>query len=546
MTIPLRILLLQDNPSDAELILNALRHTKFAPVAVRVETEQTFRTQLALTPLPDVILADFSTPEFDALSALKILNQLRSEIPFILVSRTIGEERAVEVMKHGAADYIMKDRLARLGQAVAQALEQKRLREDKRQADLSLIQSNETSRKEQEARKLADYERCMLQGAGKQKDVFIAMLGHELRNPLAPIRAAAHVLQQALKDDPGLKQACGIILRQSQHMTRIVDDLLDLARFSQGNIVLHNEHIELNELTRQTTDDYRTEVEGSGASVTTELWPQPLWIMADPTRICQVLGNLLQNAKKFTRAGDRISVRVSAMSETQAELMVSDSGLGMTSETLGSIFEPFTQAEQPIARTNGGLGLGLSTVKGIVELHGGHVKATSRGLGLGSEISIQFPLESTPELLQANPIPVLKRKGRRILIVEDNVDSAEMMCILLQQEGHEVTIALTAATGLRAAQMSGPEIIVCDIGLPGDMDGYAFARTCRADSAFQHRILVALTGYGQPSDKRRAAEAGFDLNLTKPVDPALLIELIGSLGVPAAWEPRSDLKSLFA
>ena len=534
MAIPLRILVLEDNPSDAELMLNALRNFGYAPFCVRVESEKEFETQLSLTPLPDVVLADFSMPEFDALRALEILNQFPSDIPLILVSGTIGEERAVEVMKHGAADYIMKDRLTRLGLAVAQALEQKRLRGDKLQAEDALIQSNESSRKEQEARKLAEHERRVLQDSSKQKDVFLAMLGHELRNPLAPIRSAVHVLQEALKGDPRLKKACDIIQRQAQHMTRIVEDLLDLSRISQGKIVLRKEHLDLNELVRQTTDDYRIDVESSGATVKSESSPKPLWIMADPTRICQVVGNLLQNAKKFTRAGDRITVKVSALSEARAELIVRDSGLGMTPETLATVFEPFRQADQSIARTNGGLGLGLSTVKGIVEMHGGCVMASSKGLGLGSEITIQFPLDETVQPVKACPVPALKAKGRRVLIIEDNVDSAEMMCFLLKHEGHDVSIAFTGATGLNAARTLDPEIIVCDIGLPGGMDGYAFARTCRTDPAFQATVLVALTGYGQPSDKKRATDAGFDLHLTKPVDPAALIEVIGSLSVPVA------------
>ena len=368
--------------------------------------------------------------------------------------------------------------------------------------------------------------------ADKQKDEFLAILGHELRNPLAPVRTAAHVLQHELKDMPKLKRACDIIQRQTMHMTRIIDDLLDITRISKGKIVLRKEQVDLNDLVRRTTDDYRDELKASGATLTLHPASEPLWITADPTRICQVIGNVLHNAKKFTGEGGKITVQLSATPRTDsawAELIIRDTGIGMTQETITSIFEPFKQADHSIARAQGGLGLGLAMVKGIVEMHGGRVAATSKGLGYGSEITIQIPLERHRKPVEAAPTPRVKSTPHRLLIVEDNVDSAEMMRMLLEMEGHYVAVAYTAAKGLSAAHAHDPDIVLCDIGLPGDMDGYAFAKTLRADPKLRSKKLVALTGYGLATDQQRALDAGFDLHLTKPVDPAALIELIGSL-----------------
>lgn len=532
MATSLRILILEDNPSDAELMLHALRSAGYDPIARRVETEESFRAQLQ--PVPDILLADFSMPGFDALRALEIIRELGIDIPVIVVSVAIGEERAVQVMQRGAVDYVIKDRLGRLGHAVTRALEQKRLRDAKVRAERALLESEEQFKKaqkvkeqEQEARKHAEHDNRVLQLANQRKDDLLAMLGHELRNPLAPIRTAAHVLQQALKDDPKLKQACEIIQRQSQHMTRIIEDLLDVSRMTSGKTVLRKELVDLNDLAQQTSEDYRVDLEALGKTLTMGMRTEPLWISADPTRICQVIGNLLNNAKKFTADGGQITVQcVATPDRKSAELTVCDTGIGMTDETLASVFEPCNQVDQSVARTKGGLGLGLSMAKQILELHGGSVAATSKGLGLGSEFTIQIPLDR--KLQKVHKIP-FKLTSTGILIIEDNVDSAQMLQMLLESEGHDVSVAYTAENGLSAAYEHDPEIVLCDIGLPGDMDGYALARAFRADPALRSKTLVAVTGYGLASDQQRAVVAGFDIHLTKPIDPATLLKMINSL-----------------
>lgn len=537
MTTPIRILILEDNPSDAELMIHALVRAGYDPIADRVETEQDFREQLQR--MPEIVLADFSVPGFDAMQALEVLRECNLDIPVIIVSIAVGEERAVQVMQRGAFDYVIKDRLGRLGHAVSQALAQKSLRDAKVRAELALRDKEELCRKvqeaqriEQEARKQAEQDNRVLQTANNQKDEFLAMLGHELRNPLAPIRTAAHVLQQALKDDPKLKRACEIIQRQSVHMTRIIEDLLDISRISRGKIVLRKDLVDLNDLVQRTADDYRGEIEACGETLTVSPHTEPLWITADSTRICQVIGNLLQNSKTFTSRGGHITMQLSAMPDGNwAELVIRDTGIGMTQETVASLFEPFRQADHSIARTAGGLGLGLSMTRGIVEMHGGRVVGTSKGLGMGSEFTIKIPLNSIRKAVHEGP---LESTPRRVLIVEDNMDAALMLRLLLEMEGHDVAVASTAAEGLRAAHKQDSEIVLCDIGLPGDMDGYAFARAFRSDPSLRSKTLVAVTGYGLPSDQHRAMAAGFNMHLTKPVEPSVLIELLGSLTAPVA------------
>jgi len=371
-----------------------------------------------------------------------------------------------------------------------------------------------------------------LLAADRQKDEFLAILGHELRNPLAPVRTAAQVLLRSLGIDSKLRLPCEIIQRQAMHMTRIIDDLLDISRISKGKIVLQKERVDLNVLALRTAEDYRPEFETSGATLSIEPAVESLWISADPTRICQVIGNLLHNAQKFMGDAGKVSVRLSrSVDGVWAEMQVCDTGIGMSAETIASIFEPFQQAHQSLSRSYGGLGLGLSMVKGIVEIHGGRVLATSKGLLQGSEFSILIPLERETRVATSSTLASVKSASRRILLVEDNVDSAEMIKMLLEMEGHRVEVAYTAANGLVAARTRLPNIVFCDIGLPGDMNGYSFARAFRADPALRARKLVALTGYGLPSDLKRATEAGFDLHLIKPIDAAALIELINSMDV---------------
>jgi PAS domain S-box-containing protein len=375
-----------------------------------------------------------------------------------------------------------------------------------------------------------------LRQADRRKDEFLAMLAHELRNPLAPIRNAAEVLRRIGPDDHlHLRQARGMIDRQVAHMARLVDDLLDVSRISRGKILLRSQRLDLVLLVHATVEDHRSLLEGGGLSLVEELPDRPVWIVGDPTRLSQVLGNFLQNCHKFTNPGGRVTVHLRCEPEEgRAVLTVEDTGIGMEPDILSHLFEPFSQADRSLDRSRGGLGLGLALVKGLVDLHGGIVEASSGGKGHGSTFTVRLPLSREAEDA-AEPAPAASpgAKSLRILVVEDNRDSAESLGMLLELCGHRVELAFTGQEGLDAARRFRPDVAVCDIGLPGGMDGYALARALRNSEEAAHARLIALSGYGQEEDKRRAREAGFDEHLTKPVDPGILIRLLEGLPLRA-------------
>ncbi len=376
-----------------------------------------------------------------------------------------------------------------------------------------------------------------LREADRRKDEFLAMLGHELRNPLAPIRNAVQILRQAGHDEALLEMARGMIDRQVSHLARLVDDLLDVSRISRGKVLLRKERLDLAELVRDTVEDHRRGLEAGGLTVELTLSGGPLWVEGDGTRLAQVLGNLLNNAGKFTDPGGRVTVELSGGTQAgtsplgmagMAEITVEDTGIGMDPEMLERLFETFSQADRTLDRSRGGLGLGLALVKGLMELHGGEVQAGSAGLGRGSRFTLRLPLAAAAEATsrEESVTPDRGAASRRVLVIEDNVDAAESMQMLLELSGFEVETAMDGRAGLEAARRFQPDVVLCDIGLPGGMDGYAVARELRADDALRPVRLIALTGYGQAEDRLRAYAEGFDLHLTKPVDPALLPDLL--------------------
>lgn len=358
----------------------------------------------------------------------------------------------------------------------------------------------------------------------RRKDHFLAMLGHELRNPLAPIRNAVEILrheEQAPSEDGfTAAQAREMIERQVTHMTRLIDDLLDVSRIANGKIRLRKERCDLTAIVLATVEDYRRVIEESGLEIVVESPANSLWAMGDPTRLSQILGNLIHNAHKFTDESGHILVSLRADRDGRSAIItVRDNGIGMDRETLRSIFDAFSQADRSLDRSRGGLGLGLALVKGLVELHGGTVCVSSEGLGRGTEFRVQLFLDKTAEPAAPKPqrTPV-KGKSCRVLVIEDNVDGAESMRMLLKHLGHDVRVAHTGPTGVLAATDWTPEVVLCDIGLPGGMDGYAVARALRENSNLDGLMMVALTGYGRDEDQQRAKEAGFDYHMTKPID----------------------------
>jgi signal transduction histidine kinase len=369
-----------------------------------------------------------------------------------------------------------------------------------------------------------------LKEEARRKDDFLAVLAHELRNPLTPIRNAVYLLR---KQTPNPEPVYTIIERQVVHLGRLVDDLLDVSRISRGKVHLKLEATDLAATVRGVIADYQPVLDEHGLALEAG-WPaEPVWIAADHARVVQIVSNLLHNAIKFTDPGGTVSVAVGLDQPGWCLVRIKDNGQGIRPEQLDSVFEPFMQAKETIGRSEAGLGLGLALVKGLVTLHGGTVAARSEGPGRGAEFTVLLPL-----LQGATGSAPARRAGdgqagdaRRVLIVEDLVDSALTLRLLLQMQGHMVEIAQDGRTGLDKAASFLPEIILCDIGLPGELSGYDVARSIRAMPGLRDIQLVALSGFGSPEDKAMAAEAGFDLHLTKPVDPARLGPV---LATPAA------------
>jgi signal transduction histidine kinase/ActR/RegA family two-component response regulator len=387
----------------------------------------------------------------------------------------------------------------------------------------------------QAEREKAEEDRQALQEAQRRKDEFLAVLGHELRNPLAPLRNALHVLHVRGADPPTVAWAHAVAERQTHHLTRLVDDLLDISRIGRGKILLRNEEVDLGRLIGSIVADHQRVVESSGLTLETDLPAGPVWVRGDPVRLTQVVGNLLNNAVKFTDPGGRILVRVALAEDgRRAQVTVRDTGIGISPEMLPRVFEMFAQADHSRSRSRGGLGLAL--VKGLVELHGGEAKAASAGPGQGAEFTIGLPV-SLPAA-GADPAAPGDAPGRqplRILIIEDNRDAAETMRVLLELVGHQVVVAHSGPRGVESAREFRPEVVLCDLGLPG-MDGLAVARALRQDLATSAAHLIPMTGYGSETDQQQCRDAGFDRHLTKPVDPEELQRILAAVG-PAAPAP---------
>jgi PAS domain S-box-containing protein len=373
-----------------------------------------------------------------------------------------------------------------------------------------------------------------LADANRRKDEFLAMLGHELRNPLAPVLNGLRLLERQGRDNPAIQQTVAMIDRQMGRIVRLVDDLLDVARITKGKIQLRRRREQLGVLVAQAVEGVRPLIESRQHGLAVSLPPEAIWLDADPTRIEQILANLLNNAAKYTEPGGQISLTVEQEGSV-AVIQVKDTGIGVRADMLNRIFDLFVQTDRTLDRAQGGLGIGLTLVRKLVEMHGGSVEARSEGIGKGSEFVVHLPVVPEVKQLEPEALPEVRRRDvphLRVLVVDDNVDTAESLAMLLKLYGHEVWPAHTGPKALEAAQAEQPDVILLDIGLPG-MDGYEVARRLREQKGLEGATLIAMTGYGEEADRRRSAEAGFDHHLVKPVDPASLQALLGTLGKPA-------------
>ena len=360
-----------------------------------------------------------------------------------------------------------------------------------------------------------------LQDANRRKDEFLAMLSHELRNPLAPIRNAVEMMRRLAPPDPKLTMAREVVDRQVTLLARLVEELLDVSRISQGKIVLKREPVDLARVIAHSVETARPLIDARNQTLTVSVPATPAWLSADFARLSQVVSNLLNNASKYTGEGGRIDVSAAA-DEGEARITVRDNGSGIEPQLLHKVFDLFVQGDRALDRGQGGLGIGLTLVKRLVELHQGRVEASSEGPGRGATFTVTLPCISAVEPQQQIPqVAVSKGSevyGRRVLVVDDNVDAAESTAAFLRLEGHEVKAVHDGLQALASLKVFDPHVVVLDIGLPG-LDGYAVARQLRSRGDTSHVLLIALTGYGQKEDRTRAAEAGFDYHFVKPADP---------------------------
>jgi PAS domain S-box-containing protein len=377
---------------------------------------------------------------------------------------------------------------------------------------------------------LAESARAEAEAANRAKDEFLAMLGHELRNPLSAVRNA---IAAALLDPAAQGRALLIARRQTDQLGRIVDDLLDVARITHGRVALRKQRISLSDVLQRTVDGARALMDERGHNLVLSLPPEVIYLNADAARVEQAVMNLLTNAAKYTDPGGTVTV-TAARDDGDAVVRVRDTGIGIAPDILPRVFDLFTQGHRSLDRAEGGLGIGLTLVRRIVELHGGTVQVKSAGRGEGTEFVMRLPaLPAVAGDMAVTP-PQVKRRPRaahptRVLMVEDNPDAAESLVLILELLGHHVRVVADGRAGLEAARANVPDIMLVDIGLPG-LNGYELAQAIRRDPALKHVVLVALTGYGRPEDKADAVAAGFDYHFVKPVDLDALGDLVARLG----------------
>jgi signal transduction histidine kinase/ActR/RegA family two-component response regulator len=382
------------------------------------------------------------------------------------------------------------------------------------------VETELVSRREAEAK---------LRDADRRKDEFLAMLAHELRNPLAPIGMAAKILRLGQTTPERVKQTCEIIDRQIRHMTSLLDDLLDVSRVTHGHVVLMQERLDMGAIVRDAVEQARPLVDARHHHLSLALPVQPAQVCGDSTRLVQIVTNLLNNATKYTPQGGVIELELTQDAST-VQVFVRDNGIGIDAALLPHVFDLFVQGDRSSDRAQGGLGVGLALVKSLVERHGGSISAASAGKGAGSEFTILLPRahEVAPTLALSQQGDTTDIPSLDILIVDDNADAADTLSMYLSTMGHHLRVAYEGHSALALAAEAAPDVLLLDIGLP-DIDGYELAQRVRTLPQTTYATLIALTGYGQHSDRERSLAAGFNHHLTKPVDVAILLRLLRSV-----------------
>ncbi|MGA7743260.1 MAG: response regulator [Polyangia bacterium] len=509
-----KLLLVDDRPENLLALEGLLRRDD----AEILKAESGKRAlELLLEHEVALALIDVQMPELDGFALAELMRNVERtrEIPIIFVTAGLHDrDRVFKGYESGAVDFLVKPLDARiLASKVSvflQLYRQKQL----------LIEAN-----------------AQLVEADRRKNEFLAVLSHELRNPLAPIKNSLYILDRAAPGGEQARRALGVIDRQATQLSNLVNDLLDVTRITRNKIRLQKQSLDLNQLVHRALEDNRSFFERNEVRLSCDLAATPVPINADATRVAQMVGNLLQNAAKFTSRGGHAHVSVAAEAG-EAVIRVVDNGVGMAPDTVARLFQPFMQADQSLDRSKGGLGLGLALIKGLVEMHGGSIQAQSGGLGKGAAFVVRLPLDTGAVLERPAPRVTPGRVCRRVLIIEDNRDAAESLREALELGKHEVEVAYNGPDGIERARSFHPDVVLCDIGLPG-MDGYDVARAVRHDPALQSIFLVALSGYALPEDLERAAQAGFQHHLAKPPSVDALERVL--LELPEAPRPDTSL-----
>ena len=466
-------------------------------------------------------------------------------ITLIIPPERVQEEQEILAKLRGGEriDHFETVRVAKSGRRIDVALTISPIRNAKGQivgaSKIARDISERRASEQAQQRTIGELRRAQeaLREADRRKDEFLAVLAHELRNPLAPIRYAVAMARKQGRSEAERTQAQGIIERQVEHMGRLLDDLLDVSRITRGTLILRRSSVDLDSAVAAAQEAARPLIEARRHTLVVSLPAERIRLVADPVRLAQVLANLLINAAKYTDAGGRIEL---SGRRDRGELLVTvrDNGIGISSEMMPRVFTLFAQASSALERSEGGLGIGLALVRGLVELHGGTISAHSGGIGQGSEFVMRLPLGNpadVEERAEASAPACAEAKPLRLLVADDNQDSAATCAALLKASGHEVTVAHTGGEALGLACKLQPDALLLDIGMP-ELNGYQLAERIRDTSWGRHALLIAISGWGQEQDKRRALEAGFDRHLTKPIDPSRLEAL---LQTAAAHPPPS-------
>jgi len=457
--------------------------------------------RLVSEKLPDAILLDVQLPDINGLEVCRQIkaNSFHSMIPILQISAShINNTDKARGLANGADAYLTEPVDPEVLTATLTALIRARTAED------ALRQMN------------------------RRKDSFLTALSHEIRNTLAPLRNSLSVICEESAPAAHVQRSKEVIGRQIGYLTRLIEDLLDVARLNENKISLEIKSVSINLILKELAQDYASVWEGKGIDFKLLLPTEDLIVKADTARLQQVITNLLHNASKFTDIGGSITMSLVKLSDDFLQILVSDTGIGIDEDTIEHVFERFTQGEMAYTRTNTGLGLGLSLAQGLIALHNGSIRAESKGLGKGSTFVITLQISTDCVQSDVEPTPVTKVQLRRVLIVDDNIDAGDTLAMLVELQGHSVKVARDGEAAIQAALEFVPELLVCDIGLPG-RNGYAIVEELRKNPKLSHTYFVALTGFGTHEDIAKSMKAGFHQHLTKPVGIEQLDKIIAKM-----------------